>query len=250
MIGRLAAAPGPEPAPLLPLEVEGLVVELGGKRLLDGLSFTLRPRRCTLILGPNGAGKSLLLRVLHGLVPPSRGRLRWAEPDPARRRLAQAFVFQKPVLLRRSVRGDLTVALAARGVLRRERRARIAEALALVGLEGFEGRAARSLSGGEQQRLALARAWALRPQLLLLDEPTASLDPAATRMVEAIVRDLAGRGVTIVMSTHDLGQARRLAEDVLFLHAGRLVEASEAAAFFARPSSREAGAFLAGELLA
>jgi tungstate transport system ATP-binding protein len=248
MIGWLAAA-RPEPCRLLPLEVEGLVVEAGGRRLLDGLSFTLRAHRCTVILGPNGAGKSLLLRVLHGLVTPARGTLRWAEPDPDRRRLAQAFVFQKPVLLRRSVRGDLAVALAAHGVPRRHRRARIEEALALVGLAGFERRAARSLSGGEQQRLALARAWALRPQLLLLDEPTASLDPAATRMVEAIVRDLAGRGVTIVTSTHDLGQARRLAEEVLFLHEGRLMEHAAAATFFDRPVTPEAGAFLAGELL-
>ncbi|MCL6607774.1 MAG: ATP-binding cassette domain-containing protein [Geminicoccaceae bacterium] len=249
MIGRLTAARA-EPGPLLPLEVEGLVVEAGGRRLLDGLSFTLRPQRCTVILGPNGAGKSLLLRVLHGLVPPDRGVLRWAEPDPDRRRLGQAFVFQKPVLLRRSVCGDLAVALAARDVPRRERRARIAEAVALAGLEGFERRAARSLSGGEQQRLALARAWALRPQLLFLDEPTASLDPAATRMVEAIVRDLAARGVTIVMSTHDLGQARRLAEEVLFLYGGRLVEAGDAGTFFAHPASVAARAFLEGELLA
>lgn len=248
MIGRLAAADGPRPAPLLPLEVEGLVVEAGGARLLDGLAFTLRPQRCTVILGPNGAGKSLLLRVLHGLVPPTRGELRWAEPEPGRRCLAQAFVFQKPVLLRRTVRGDLAVALSARGVPRRQRRARIAEALALVGLDGFAGRAARSLSGGEQQRLALARAWALRPQLLLADEPTASLDPAATRAVEAILRDLRARGVTVVMSTHDLGQARRLADEVLFLHAGRLLERAPADRFFARPVSPEARAFLAGEL--
>lgn len=246
MIGRLAAVEGPRP--LLPLAVRGLVVEAAGRRLLDAVSFVLEPGRRTVILGPNGAGKSLLLRVLHGLVEPAAGRLDWAEPDPARRRFAQAFVFQKPVLLRRSVRGDLAVALSARGVPRRERAARIAEALALVGLAGLERRAARTLSGGEQQRLALARAWALRPQLLLLDEPTASLDPAATRMVEAIVRDLGARGVTIVMSTHDLGQARRLADDILFLHAGRLVEGGRAAAFFARPQSPEARAFLAGEL--
>lgn len=248
MIGRLEPASARAGGSLLPLEVRGLVVEAGGKRLLDELSFTLEPRRRTVILGPNGAGKSLLLRVLHGLVPPAAGRLDWAESDPVRRRFAQAFVFQKPVLLRRSVRGDLAVALRARGVPRRERRARIAEALALVGLEGFERRAARTLSFGEQQRLALARARALRPELLLLDEPTASLDPAATRMVEAIVRDLGARGVTIVMSTHDLGQARRLAEHVLFLYEGRLVEEGPAAAFFARPQSAPARAFLAGEL--
>lgn len=249
MIGRLEAAPETAPRPLLPLVVEGLALELGGRRLLDDLSFTLERGGCTLILGPNGAGKSLLLRVLHGLVPASAGRLRWQEPDPARRRAAQAFVFQKPVLLRRSVRADLASALAARGVPRRERRARIEEALALVGLEGTLGRAARTLSGGEQQRLALARAWALRPQLLLLDEPTASLDPAATRRVEAIVRDLVARGVTILMSTHDLGQARRLADRILFLHEGRLVEQGPARLFFDRPRTAAARAFLAGGLL-
>ncbi len=250
MIGWLASVRAAEPGSILPLAVRGLVLEIGGKRLLDGLDFVLAAGRRTLVLGPNGAGKSLLLRVLHELLPPTSGELVWAEPDPARRRRAQAFVFQKPVLLRRSVRGDLGVALSARGVPRGERRARIAEALALVGLSGVERRAARSLSGGEQQRLALARAWALRPELLLLDEPTASLDPAATRMVEAIVRDLSQRGVTIVMSTHDLGQARRLAEDILFLHAGRLVERGTADDFFRAPSSPLARAFLAGELLA
>jgi tungstate transport system ATP-binding protein len=199
------------------------------------------------ILGPNGAGKSLLLRLCHGLLAPSEGRVAWTLPELAGRR--QAMLFQRPVLLRRSVRGNIAEALALGGVAHGARRARTEAALTRFGMEALADRPARLLSGGEQQRLALARAWAMRPEVLFLDEPSSQLDPGATRCIEALIRALSGEDMTIVMTTHDLGQARRLAEDVAFLHHGRLVEAGPAPEFFASPTSSEARAFLAGDLL-
>jgi tungstate transport system ATP-binding protein len=191
----------------------------------------------------------LLLRLCHGLLSPDAGRIRWALEDPAVLRRAQTMVFQRPVLLRRSVLGNIAYALAAQGVPRRMRRALAEQALAQVGLTDLSHRSARVLSGGEQQRLALARAWALRPQVLFLDEPTANLDPAATRRIEAVIDAIHRDGVKIIMTTHDLGQARRHADDIVFLHRGRLLEHTSAAAFFAQAASREARAFLAGEIV-
>jgi tungstate transport system ATP-binding protein len=153
------------------------------------------------------------------------------------------------VLLRRSAAANLRHALALAGVRGSEATRRIAEALSSVGLEAIADRAARVLSGGEQQRLALARAWALAPEVLFLDEPTASLDPTAARAVEAIVRDIGARGTTIVMTTHQLAQARRLADDVVVLSAGRVAEHTQAVEFFRQPASEEGRQFLEGERL-
>lgn len=238
-------------AAALPLRLEGVGYAIGGQPLLDGVSLRIEPGRRVVLLGPNGAGKSLLLRLCHGLIEPTAGRitsgnLAGVGPEARRR---QAMVFQRPVLLRRSAVANLTFALAARGIPWRLRRARATEALARFGLAHLADRPARVLSGGEQQRLTLARAWALEPELLLLDEPTAALDPAGTAQVEAAIAAFHARGVTVVMSTHDLGQARRLADDVAFLSRGRLVETGPAAAFFAAPRTPEVRAFLAGELV-
>jgi tungstate transport system ATP-binding protein len=232
---------------ILPLRLEGLGFSAGGRQLIGGLYLTVQPGRRLVVLGPNGAGKSLLLRLCHGLLEPSAGRVAWALPGAMPR--AQGMVFQRPVLLRRSVRGNLEHALALAGLTRERRRRRCEAALARFGLEPLAGQAARRLSGGEQQRLAMARAWALRPQVLFLDEPCAQLDPAATGQIEAIVRGFGEDGTTVVMTTHDLAQARRLADDVAFLYRGRLLEAGPARAFFAGPRSAEARAFLTGELL-
>jgi len=159
------------------------------------------------------------------------------------------MVFQRPVLLRRSTAANIAYVLRLQGMPRRQRRATVVEVLELAGLVPLAARPARVLSGGEQQRLALARAWALRPQVLFLDEPTASLDPAATRAVEALLDQMYQTGTKIVRTTHDLGQAQRLADEVLFLHQGRLVEFAPATAFFTNPQSKEAAAFLAGKLV-
>jgi len=236
---------------ILPLELRGVSLEAPddpGRWLIEQLDFTLEARHRTLILGPNGAGKSLTLRLCHGLVLPTRGHVRYRGPGAARANAAQAMVFQRPVLLRRSVIGNVRHALRLRRLPRPEIESRSRGALERIGLTGLAERSARTLSGGEQQRLALARAWALEPEILFLDEPTASLDPGATGAVEATVRAISDAGTKIVMTTHDLGQARRLADEVLFLHRGRLVEQAPADAFFDGPASDEARAFLKGDL--
>ncbi len=236
-------------ASILPLRVRDICFDAGGKRLIEHISFTVHAGPCLIVLGPNGAGKSLLLRLCHGLLSPSEGTVEWVEADPIRARSQQAMVFQRPVLLRRSVAANAHFGLRLRRVPRLERQAVVAKALRQGGLSHVANRAARVLSGGEQQRLALVRAWALQPQVLFLDEPTAHLDPAATRAVETLLKQFHAAGTKLIMTTHDLGQARRLADDVIFLHRGRLLEHSPADSFFAQPHSAEAAAFLNGNLL-
>jgi tungstate transport system ATP-binding protein len=231
---------------ILPLRLDGVGYAARGIRLLSGVDLSVRAGRRLVILGPNGAGKSLLLRLCHGLIRPDSGRVIWACPDMAAAR--HAMVFQRPVLLRRSARANLHHALSLARIDRRLASLRTDEALERFGLTRVADRPARVLSGGEQQRLAIARAWALRPEVLFLDEPSAQLDPGAARTIETLIAGLGSEGVTLVMTTHDLGQARRLAEDIAFLHRGRLVESGPADAFFDAPASPEARAFLAGEL--
>ena len=197
----------------LPIALRGVHVTHGATRVLDGVDFTLDAGPRTVVLGANGAGKSTLLRVLHGLVVPTTGTVRWAGAE--RRPRDQAMVFQRPVLLRRDAAANVRHALGLAGVRGAVADERIGAALQAVGLGGLARRAARSLSGGEQQRLALARAWALAPEVLFLDEPTASLDPPSARAVESIVGDIHARGTTIVMTTHHLAQAKRLADRVI-----------------------------------
>ena len=237
------------PTGILPLQANDLAYSVRGTKLLDGVTFTLERGVRTIILGPNGAGKSLTLRLCHGLIPPSSGRVEWRGRPAGNGRRPHAMVFQHPVMLRRSVRANLLHALAVNGWGWRERRERATLALRRFGLETMSARPARVLSGGEKQRVALARAWALNPEVLFLDEPTSALDPGATRMIEALIRSLDADGVKIVMTTHDLGQAHRLADEILFMHAGRLLEQTPADEFFSNPRTPEARAFLAGELL-
>jgi tungstate transport system ATP-binding protein len=231
----------------LPIRLHDVVAAPGGTPVLTGINLEINAGGRTVLLGPNGAGKSTLLRVLHGLIPPSAGSIMWG--DESTRPRGQAMVFQRPVLLRRSAADNVRYALDLAGVHGAEADARIAEALDEVGLRALAARSARVLSGGEQQKLAFARVWALRPEVLFLDEPTASLDPAAARSVEQIIGDIHARGTTIVMTTHNLVQAKRLADDVLFLHAGRVTERTPAREFFLTPRSPEAVAFLEGERL-
>ena len=232
----------------LPIRFENVTVRVGAVTVLDRLSLAICPGPPTVLIGPNGSGKTTLQRVAMGLVPASAGRVTWdgvADVPPTRR----AIVFQRPVMLRRSVAANIRYALKAAHIAKDRHDARLAELLSLVGLDSMASRPARRLSGGEQQRLALARALARDPSVLFLDEPTASLDPASTKAIEDIVRAVATRGVKVVMATHDLGEARRLAGDIVFLHRGRIVETSDALAFFASPQTAEARMFLAGELL-
>ncbi|MEQ8356055.1 MAG: ATP-binding cassette domain-containing protein [Kiloniellaceae bacterium] len=221
----------------------------GGKTLIDHVSLELHPGSRSIVMGANGAGKSLLLRLIAGLLQPSAGEITFGGrlADDARRRRV-AIVFQRPVLLRRSVGANLMHALKTYGVPRAQRKRRRDELLALGQLQDIAERPARVLSGGEQQRLATVRALGAEPDLLLLDEPTASLDPQATAAIESLVGQAAAAGVKIVMVTHDRGQAQRLADEVLFLHRGALVERARADAFFAQPQSAAAQAYLEGRL--
>ena len=234
------------PREMLPLEARDLRVRLGGRDILRGVSFRLEPGIRTAILGPNGAGKTTLLRALHGLLPLAGGELTWA--GGVRDRRAEAMVFQHPVMLRRSALANVEYALAVNGVRGDERRRRAMEALERAGLAHLAQRPARVLSGGERQRLALARAWALRPRILYLDEPTSSLDPAASAAVEADIGRIHASGTRVVLTTHRLGLARRLADEILFIDGGTLVEQTPADRFFHAPRTEEARQFLNGEL--
>ena len=236
------------PASDLPILFDGVSLFVRDLVILDRVNLMLMPGAPTVLIGPNGSGKTTLLRLAMGLVAPTSGRVTWAGRNdlPPERR---AIVFQRPAMLRRSVAGNVRYALAAANAPRSERHRRTADLLALVGLAGFERRPARRLSGGEQQRLALARALARDPDVLFLDEPSASLDPAATKAIEDIVRDIAARGVKVMMSTHDLAQARRIGGEVALMHRGRLIESARAMEFFNSPRTEEGRCFLAGELL-
>ncbi len=236
-------------ASILPLELKGVSFSVAGERLIGEIFCRLESGTRTVILGPNGAGKSLLLRLCHGLLQPSSGEVFWRGADGLDPTRCQAMVFQRPVMLRRSAAANVDYALALRKIPRSERGDIVREVLDQTGLARFAGQAARTLSFGEQQKLALARAWALKPQVLFLDEPTASLDPAATRAVEQIVAAIHAAGTKIIMTTHDLGQARRLADEILFLHKGRLIERGPAERFFTAPETAAARAFISGELL-
>ncbi len=228
------------------LQCQGLGLWLDGEAKLSDITLALPPAGITVLMGPNGAGKSLLLRILHGLIEPSAGHLTWSgQPPGPEIRLRQSMVFQRPVLLRRSVAANLDFILRARG---RPNPAQRDRALAQVGLLEMAEAPARRLSGGEQQRLALARARLTDPDVLFLDEPTANLDPTATALIEKIVCETAEAGTKVIFVTHDPGQARRLADDVVFLNRGRLACHAAAAAFFQDPGHAAARAYLAGEL--
>ena len=254
----LDAAPRPLPTAadrsavpgILPVAAENLVFEAGGRRLIDGLDLTLRAGTRTVVIGPNGAGKSLLLRLLHGLIRPTAGSISWAgRPADRDVRRRQAMVFQRPVLLRRSTAANMRYALRANGVRGAALGRRVEDWMRRADLLDLARRPARVLSGGEQQRLAVARALSPEPEILFLDEPTASLDPASTLAIEDLIQRAHGAGTKIVLVTHDLGQARRFADEIVFLCRGRVEEVSPAASFFGRPRSDKAQAFVDGRIV-
>ncbi len=246
-MGRQHGSAEPSRMSLLPGEACGLVYRVGETRLVDGIDLTISGGSLTVLMGPNGAGKSLLLRLLHGMLTPTAGQVLWAGQRLSDElRMRQAMVFQRPVLLRRSVAANIRFVLN----LRRDAGLRPPEEiLREVGLASQADQPARLLSGGEQQRLSLARALALEPEVLFLDEPTASLDPASTAAIEGIVKKAHARSTKIVFVTHDIGQARRLADDVVFLDGGRLAEHTPADQFFENPASEAARDYLAGRLV-
>ncbi len=246
MLDRTADPPAQGSA-LLPVETHNLSLELDGKRLIDGVNLHMTAGQITTIMGPNGAGKSLLLRLLHGLIVPTSGQVSWGGAAPTEAiRKRQALVFQRPVLLRRSVAANVDFVLKLHGHADLTRRQAL---LDHVGLGDMARQMARRLSGGEQQRLALARALAIEPEVMLLDEPTASLDPASTAMIEDIVRSAHDNGTKIIFVTHDIGQARRLSDEIVFLHNGKVREVTPAEQFFQNPTSAAARDYLAGRIV-
>lgn len=230
----------------LPIEFDVASYSAGQTAILDRISLTLEPGAPTAIIGPNGSGKTTLLKLAMGLNQPVSGHVTRggrSNSPPLRR----AFVFQKPAMLRRSTAANVAFALKAAG--RAANRDTIDMLLDQVGLGILSERPARRLSGGEQQRLALARALARNPEVLFLDEPTASLDPSGTKAVEEIIARVAASGVKVVFSTHDLGQARRLASDIVFLVGGRVAEHTPAQSFFTSPATSQGSAFVRGDLV-
>lgn len=239
--------PGHATTTLLPLKVRSVNLTLNATQLLKNINLDIHDQKITVLMGHNGAGKSLLIRVLHGIITPQSGRVEWntrpAENKTTREQ--QAMVFQKPVLLRRSVAANIDYVLALRNIKSKNRRN---ELLTLSGLLDKSRQAARSLSGGEQQRLAMARALATSPKALLLDEPTASLDPNATQQIEKLICAASDQGIKIIMVTHDVAQAKRLAHDVIYLNNGEIAEHSSAGTFFKQPVSNAGRSYMSGYL--
>ena len=223
-------------------KLHGVGVRFGRVQALSDCTLRIQAGERLALVGSNGSGKSTLLRTLNGLVRPAAGSL---QHDT---QVRQAMLFQRPYMLRASVLHNVALGLWLGGVRWREAKAQAQAALARVGLEHLATRNAKALSGGQQQRVALARAWALKPQVLLLDEPTASLDPSAKREVERLMAEFADAGMTLIFSSHNLGQVKRLAQRVIYLEQGRLVADLSTAEFFNGPVPAAAEAFLKGEL--
>lgn len=233
---------------LFPLTVRGAETSRRGKVLVGPIDLDLSGAGATVVMGPNGSGKTTLLRLLHGAARLTAGQITWGcDEDYARTR--QGFVFQRPVMLRRIVVENLMYPLRMRGVAKVDALAQADEWAHRVGLEAMLARMASNLSGGEQQKLALARAMITEPQFLFLDEPTAALDGRATREVEAVLRAARASGTQLILSTHDLGQAKRLADEVIFMLHGCVLEHGNAREFFDAPKSIQARAFLRGDIV-
>lgn len=234
--------------PILPLELSGASVKRRGKTILGPLDIRISKSGFTIILGPNGAGKTTLLRALHGLEKLSTGSATWQVPLPVAQP-RQAFVFQSPIIMRRTVRDNLAYPLVLHGTAKAAARAEADRWAVNIGLGDFLDQSAPNLSGGEKQKLALARALIRKPDILFLDEPCANLDGRATREIETILKEAQDRGTRILMSTHNIGQAKRLATDVVFLMGGKIVEAATAAQFFDSPETPQAKALLNGDIV-
>ncbi len=235
------------PNRVTPISTKNLSYKTNGQTLLTNLNIEIPTATKTIIMGANGAGKSLLLRILHGLIPPSNGSISWnGVPINPAIQAVQAMVFQRPVLLRRSAIKN--IAFVLKHLQKSERLGKAESILEAAKLSHIANTPARLLSGGEQQRLAIARAMANEPKILFLDEPTASLDPASTQIIEKMIETAFNSGTKVILITHDIGQARRLADDIIFLNQGRLCEATPADSFFKKPKSAAAQAYLKGEL--
>jgi len=232
---------------LTPIQFKDLSVILGQKIILDKINCKIKSNSITAVLGPNGAGKSIFLQTINGLFSVQSGRLTFNLMEINQEiRKQQAMVFQNPVLLRRTVIANLQFISNLRN---KESNRLLKKILSKVGLEGYEKKPARLLSGGEKQRLSMARALIINPNLLLLDEPTANLDPYSLNLIEDLVLEENSIGKTIIFTTHDMSQAKRLATDVIFLNKGKVLEQTISKTFFKSPKTLEAQKYINGEIL-
>lgn len=228
-----------------PMTLNGVLVRRQGKRVLGPVDLTLARDGATMIVGPNGSGKTTLLRVMHGIERTNGGQVTWAQDDPAK----HAFVFQSPIVMRRSVAENLAYPLRLLKTSKAEIAAAVDGWLVRIGLAAIAQSPATRLSGGERQKLAIARALIRKPDVLFLDEPCANLDGHATAEIEALLQEIVAGGTRIVMATHDMGQARRLADDVVFMLDGKAHETGTAAVLFDEPQTKELAAFLRGDIV-
>ncbi len=234
---------------ILPVTLSAVSVIKRGTYLIGPIDLTIGAGKISIVIGPNGSGKTTLLRLLHGLERPKTGHISWGNPSRHAVRTRQGFVFQSPIVLRRTVLENVAYPLFIRGKQKQAAREKARHWLQKTGLEVAADRQAMVLSGGEKQKLALARALITGPEVLFLDEPTTNLDGAATQEIENLLHDSAKSGTRIIMTTHDFGQARRLASDVIFIHHGLIHEHGGADAFFSGPVTLEARKFLGGDIL-
>ena len=237
------------PNDILPLHVKNIHFNVDGEAFIKNISFTLNPGKPTLIIGPNGAGKTLLMRLCHGLIRPTKGEIMWKGPaqNP---QLHQAMVFQTPIMLRRSVIENAEYPLKLRRVSKADRMGKVENILEKAGLKNIAERQAHHLSGGEKQRLSIARAWIMEPEVMFLDEPTANLDPRGVKDIEILIRNIAKTGTKVVMTTHQIDQIKRLNGEVMFLHKGEILEyAGNTRDFVQNPKTPHAKAYLEGALI-
>jgi tungstate transport system ATP-binding protein len=234
--------------PILPLRLTDAVVRKHGKTIVGPVSTEIGPEGFTVVMGPNGAGKTTFLRLMHGLETPREGSVEWQGP-PTVVRTRQVLVFQTPIVMRRSVLANISYPLVVRGSARSAALEKATLWGEKIGLKAVLNAHAQVLSGGEKQKLAIARALITEPEVLFLDEPTTNLDGSSTREIEAILRDAFDGGTRIIMATHDIGQAKRLATDIMFLYRSRLHEVSPVDTFFDAPKTDEARAFLNGDIV-
>lgn len=233
---------------ILPLAIESAVVTKQGTRIIGPVSLTLDGVGCSILMGPNGSGKTTLLRLMHGLEKAKKGNVRW-QGNKSEIYQKQSFVFQTPVVMRRSVAENIAYPLTVRGLSWKDALKEAAFWIEEVGLKDSRQKEARVLSGGEKQKLAMARALISRPEVLFLDEPSTNLDGASTFEIESLIVKAQNNGTRIVMATHDFGQARRLATDIIFMYHGSIHEHAINGDFFSGPKTEEAKAFIRGDIL-
>ena len=238
----------PSRQPYLPLTVRHVSYQVDTDLLLDDVNLEFNDLNRSVILGHNGAGKSLLLKILHGVIQPTQGQISWSQQPPNTQQYWRSLLLQKPSFFARSVRYNIEFVLNLAGIAKTQQAHLCDEALNVCGLVHIADRNTRLLSGGEAQKLSLARAWVLKPSILLMDEPTVALDPPSVISFENIIHEFVQNHTKIIMTTHDLAQAKRMADEVVFVHNGKILEHSPAATFFQQPDTDTAQKFISGEL--